>query len=360
MKIVIVFPPAKVSNEVDTFKMISDATVSTVGSTATRRPVDLILPSFSLPYFGAYERWSAGLAWYRSLSPLIDAIRNADVVVTYEIGTVTTSQVRKIAGAVGTPHVAIAAQTIIGYPVFRFPPWRGFLKRNVPKLAGVLCLNERSANCARSFGVPNDRVHVTHFGIDTELYYPAQSRPDQPVITFLGDLRPEKGIIDAIAAAEIAEKRVGPEFELRVVGDGPLMPKVRLAAETRPWLKIMGRVQRDKVPEILRESCALMTASWSRAISEEQFGFALVEGMACGLPIVSTTSGAIPQVVPSNNFLAPEHDIDGLADGIVRSLSPAADGVGASNRKYAVTHFDLRRNAEELRSVLQGIINSTL
>jgi glycosyltransferase involved in cell wall biosynthesis len=99
-----------------------------------------------------------------------------------------------------------------------------------------------------------------------------------------------------------------------------------------------------------------MTASYTRRHSEEQFGFALVEGMAAGLPVVSTMCGSIPTVVPPGNFLSPEHDIEGLAAGIVAALDPAADQVGASNRLHVLEHYSSKVQATRLRSLITDII----
>jgi glycosyltransferase involved in cell wall biosynthesis len=99
-----------------------------------------------------------------------------------------------------------------------------------------------------------------------------------------------------------------------------------------------------------------MTASYTRRHSEEQCGFALVEGMAAGLPVVSTMCGSIPTVVPPGNFLSPEHDIEGLAAGIVAALDPAADQVGASNRLHVLEHYSSKVQATRLRSLITDII----
>jgi glycosyltransferase involved in cell wall biosynthesis len=356
VKILFVFPPAKASNEIDTFRLMDDVTITTVGADSSRRDVDILLRSFCLPYVGAYDRWSAGLGWYLNLDSIIDEIRASDVVVTYEIGTVTTTQIGAIASRLGVPSIAIAAQTIIDYPIYRLPPWRQYVKRNSHRLDGVICLNERAAACAISFGLPADRVHVNAFAIDTDDFYPAPQRTPKLTVTFLGDLRPEKGVIDAIAAADIAAPQIGAAFTFRVVGDGPLRDKVAALASTRPWMEVMGRVARTGVPNVLRDSRAVMTASYTRRHSEEQFGFALVEGMAAGLPVVSTMCGSIPTVVPPGNFLSPEHDIEGLAAGILAALDPAADQVGASNRLHVLEHYSSKVQAIRLRSLITDII----
>jgi len=73
---------------------------------------------------------------------------------------------------------------------------------------------------------------------------------------------------------------------------------------------------------MMREARVLMLASKRAWKNEEQFGYALVEAMASGLPIVCTLSGAIPEVVPAWNCFADEGDIAGLARGLHAALGP--------------------------------------
>lgn len=357
-KILYFFPPARVSNEVDTFRALKSAEVITVGSIKTERPSDITLRSIGLPWLGSPKRWAGALAWYVGSKKRLNL--EPDIIVSHEMGTATSIQANRVARMLGVPHVIVVAQILPDYPLYRLPPWKFWMRRIASKADAFFCLNEASAENARHFGAPAKRVHVVTPGVDTSLFFPLPMRESRPIVSFIGELRPDKGILDAIAAAEIAADSLGPEFQLVVAGAGPLLDEVRNMALSRPWLNVLGFKERKTIPEVLRSSRAMMIAPWSRPFSAEQFGFALVEAMACGLPIVTTNCGAIPSVVPEGNWVVDEHDIEALANGLIESLKDDADAVGKNNRTYVVEHYELQKQSDRLSETITRVLQNSI
>jgi glycosyltransferase involved in cell wall biosynthesis len=83
---------------------------------------------------------------------------------------------------------------------------------------------------------------------------------------------------------------------------------------------------------------------------------ALLEAMACGLPVVTTTVAGIPEVVvhDQNGLLAEPHDVPAIADHLALLLADARRRrrLGAEARREVVAHFDREANARRLASVL--------
>jgi len=272
------------------------------------------------------------------------------------MGVPSSVQANKIARRFGLPHVVIYAQIKDDYPVYRLPPWSLWCRHLSRRVSRVICINEMSASSARSFGASPELISVVTPGVDTTLFSPAPELERNPTMIFVGELRPDKGASDVVAAADLIAGDIGPSFRLLLVGDGPQRALFEEQATTRPWLEVRGFVPRTELPDLLRSARAMSIAPWSRALSAEQLSFALIEAMSCGLPVVTTACGAIPTVVPDANPVVEEHDVAALAEGFRHVLSDAGEELGALNRRVALQRFSVDGQATLLAGVLESII----
>jgi glycosyltransferase involved in cell wall biosynthesis len=101
-----------------------------------------------------------------------------------------------------------------------------------------------------------------------------------------GRLGPEKGFDVAIDAARASG------VPLKVVGDGPLTAELRARAAGAP-VELLGSVDADRLREL--RAGAAMAVVPSRG--DETFGFAALESMGAGVPVIASRSGALPEVV---------------------------------------------------------------
>jgi glycosyltransferase involved in cell wall biosynthesis len=203
---------------------------------------------------------------------------------------------------------------------------------------------ERAAQALRLEGVEEERIQVCAPGIDVERF--AVPAPDPPprehTILSPGRLVWEKGhhdVLRALAALHrglVTPPGVSGERPLRprllIVGAGPEEARLREhAAELGLGQAVEIRaVSYQEMPAVFAGASAMVLASQSsagaayhpldvpHAFWEEQFGFVLAEAMAAGLAIVTTTNGAIPEVVAgtSVDLVAP-----GDWMGIARALA---------------------------------------
>jgi starch synthase len=312
---------------------------------------DHALASVRVPYLGSPERWTAALAWHRGLSA-VPLKGRPDVVVSLELHAPIGPQVSRLARSLHVPHVVAIWETLADNPLYSVPPWRNVQRRIVRDASLFVCFTERARRHAIARGCEPSRCVVVYPGIDTQTFRP-DSRPPSPdrPLLFVGELRPDKGIEDVIRAFDLAHAR-GIEARLVVIGQGPLEREVADAAVSRPYLEYRGRVVRHEVAESMRRARALIVAPFRRRFWEEQFGYVYAEAMASGIPVIATRSGAIPEVVPAENRIVDEHDIDGLAEAIAWSAQPEATDVGSLNRQVALDRFDLARQGQRLEGVL--------
>lgn len=105
---------------------------------------------------------------------------------------------------------------------------------------------------------------------------------------FVGRLSPEKGIKTLLQAWSLVE-----EYELIIIGEGPLEDEVRKAAQKNKKINYMGALPHEKVIDELGKSKALVFPSeWY-----EGFPMVIVEALACGTPVISSNIGSQQEII---------------------------------------------------------------
>ncbi len=180
-----------------------------------------------------------------------------------------------------------------------------------------------------------------------------------PVILFVGRLQRSKGLHLLLAAVQALRERLKQDALLWVVGGGSPEPFQKLAKS----LGLSGRVEFfGALPnhEVRKRMAAadvycqpsLITPNWM-----EQFGFAMVEAMACGLPVVAFDSGSIREVAGEDAAYATVGDPEALAVEIAGLLQhpAAARARGERLRQRAAREFDAARQGAKMLEVTSEI-----
>jgi glycosyltransferase involved in cell wall biosynthesis len=216
-------------------------------------------------------------------------------------------------------------------------------------VARVIAISEFVKRQLVSAGVNEDNVVVRYLGVDTERFKPdPRARQewtkrfalgsDEMVLSTVSYLRPFKHPQVLVeACSELAKRNV--RTRLFVAGDGDMLPSLKTLTEQLGiadrvcWL---GNVAEPKT--LLQASDVFLLASVGEA-----FGLVLAEAMACGVPIVGSRSGSLPEVVdePRTGLLSTPLDATAFADAIERL---AKDGtlrrkMGDQAAERVRTHF---------------------
>ena len=179
---------------------------------------------------------------------------------------------------------------------------------------------------------------MVYNGVDAALFRPgdrgeARRRlgldPDRTALLYVGNLLPVKGgdvLIDACARL-LAR---GADFDLHVVGKGPLRPELERMAREKGLgerTRFHGVIPHDQLPDWFRAASALILPSRSEGVPN-----VLLEAAACGTPFVATAVGGVPEVAHlGDSRLAPPEDPVGLADGIEELISRPPSGSGGAS-----------------------------
>jgi len=264
-----------------------------------------------------------------------------------------------------------------GDPGVPFPvkwPWLSSLVEGyvLPRAAHGIALSPSAEAVFRAKGF-NAITYIPPW-IDQELFFPAPETGEDGVrgggrlhIGYVGRFVPEKGVamlLDGVAAS-------GIPATITLAGDGPLVSELERRARDlapRVCIQILRSVPHEQVPGIMRRFDLLALMSTGRPGWTEQFGRVLMEAMACGVPVIGSSNGAIPAVIGNAGIVVPAGDVAALADAL-RSLYEhpaerarlAEAGLRRVNTEFSVPSV-ARKYAELFTALLdsrQSFVNMT-
>ncbi len=249
-------------------------------------------------------------------------------------------------------------------PLRKLQRWRwysfiGMQKRVARRLFPVITVSERARrDISREFAIPAGRLRVVPNGIDTDLFRPLpgiEREPDRIIVTNSADM-PLKGLTHLLAAVAAA-RREHPRLRLVVIGSpnkNGAVERMVAALEIGPWVRFTGRIgDGELVRHYARASLAVVPSVY------EGFGLPAGEAMACAVPVISTTGGALPEVVGDAGILVPPADPAALARAIRRLLDrpQLAGELGQRGFARVHRHFSWRRAAQKTVDVYREAID---
>jgi len=218
----------------------------------------------------------------------------------------------------------------------------------------VIAQTKRAMRYLRSLSTPRSKVALIYPGINLNQFYPSNKRSHEKIrVLFVGRLVPWKGITHLLEAFSLLLHRRS-DVELWITGQGPMASHVGQYAKKRP-MKSIGFVEHDKLHRIYQQCDIFCLPSYDlRVIGikywEEQFGMALGEAMASGLPIVATNCGAIPEVVGTQNYVVPQKSVRDLYSALEKLVEDEdlRKCIGKQNRRRAEELFDMQKQGTKI------------
>jgi glycosyltransferase involved in cell wall biosynthesis len=223
-----------------------------------------------------------------------------------------------------------------------FTPRQVAVGRHLARLVDrYVCVSEDvKAQCVAE-GIPTRNLLTIKNGVDVDRFTFSGSRGCGPVVA-VGRLSPEKDIANLIRATEMAAKRI-PSVRVEVAGNGPCLEELKgLAAElgVGDRIKFLGEVH--DVSSLLSRARMFVLPSRSEGIP-----VTVLEAMACGLPVLATRVGGLPEVVDQGvtGLLVLPADAPALADAIIAIWNDPDRGaqLGSAGRRRVEQHFDVGR-----------------
>ncbi|UEJ83193.1 glycogen synthase [Brachybacterium halotolerans subsp. kimchii] len=291
----------------------------------------------------------------------------------------------------GVPHVLSA------HSLEPLRPWKAeqlgggyalssFVERTAYEgAAGIIAVSAgMRADILRSYpGVDPAKVHVVHNGIDIDTWQPNPSTdaltsrgidPEAPTIVFVGRITRQKGLPYFLRAV----RELPPEAQVVLCAGAPDTPEISAEVDslvselqsTREGVHLISEMlPRDELTQILSHATTFVCPS-----IYEPLGIVNLEAMACGIPVVASATGGIPEVVVDGETgylvpleqvqdgtgtpLDPERFVADLAATLTRMIGDPerAREMGAASRRRAAEHFSWTAIAERTLEVYETVL----
>ncbi|HXM34565.1 MAG TPA: glycosyltransferase family 4 protein, partial [Pyrinomonadaceae bacterium] len=243
------------------------------------------------------------------------------------------------------------------------PPFNWLEQRAFRRIAAAYACSETVREVLRAKGFHKPASIIT-YGVDTEAFRPAtviRERSDKGLtIGFVGRMLPGKGL-NVLAAA--LDKLGAQPWQLLVVGDGSERAgfEQRLASSgLLNRAQFTGAIRFDLVPEYFKQVDVLVIPTQTTKRIREQFGRVIVEAMACGIPVIGSTCGAIPEVIGDAGLVFPEGDADALARTLSQLFSNNAlrERLARAGRERVEQHYSWKRVADQTYELFQQVLRT--
>jgi alpha-maltose-1-phosphate synthase len=231
-----------------------------------------------------------------------------------------------------------------------------------------IAVTERARRALLAEGASSERITVVPAAVDCDRFQPAQPSHDlkanwgvpgkSPVVLYIGRLIQEKGVVELVHAFARAQRTEDPH--LVFVGSGTQQERIRIAARAlgvEHRVHVRPGVSYQDLPRHYATADLIVAPSLTTPYWEEQFGMVLAEALACGCPLITTESGAIPEVVGDAARLVPPYDIEALSEALGSLLASEAErkALGEAGRERALRRYAVPVVAEQLAAVYEDV-----
>ena len=249
---------------------------------------------------------------------------------------------------------------------YSFIRMQALVARHLDRVITVSQSSARDTNLF--FRVPADRLRVVYNGIDTDIFSmneKASQASDGLIMVANTDDR-KKGVLYLLQALQLLRK---DGIKLTIVDDadrhssyiedvGPLPSygfKLVRKLNLDGLVHFTGRLTREEM--VKRYSAAKIAVVPSLY---EGFGLPAAEAMACGVPVIATTGGALPEVVGDAGILVPPRNADALAAAIKQLLADkqAQQRMSEAGRKRVREKFSWEQAARKTLEVYQEVLST--
>jgi glycosyltransferase involved in cell wall biosynthesis len=196
--------------------------------------------------------------------------------------------------------------------------WFSFINMQIKvarRLSHIITVSQTARqHIADTFRISEDKLRVIYNGIDTDIFSPSPTvaRLNNRLLVVISRDTPVKGLRFMLEALAVLRQR--HDLELIVVAKGTDNRTTQRLISTlgiRDYVKFIDEIDTLELVNQYRLASVVIVPS-----VYEGFGLPAAEAMACGAPTVSTTAGALPEVVGDAGILVPPADVKALVNAI--------------------------------------------
>jgi starch synthase len=307
----------------------------------------------------AFDRWVASrfafesdIFWGFQGSCLesLKAARNAGKTAVCEFATAHVTAAVRILSEEAEKHPEWAG-TISN---FRFPAWYRERLEQEPQAADLcIAASGFTQRSLEEVGIPADRIRQLPLGADLDQFQFAACRSDGPLkVLFVGGIGQRKGIKYLLQAVQQLNSS---QIQLQLLGPAPADEQPLKAFSN--WYTYLGRTDQAGVVRQMHQADVLVLPSVF-----EGFGLVIVEAMATGLPVITSTHSCGPEVIREGveGFVLKPDDVIGLANKLAWCAEHRVELIEMGREAHQRSlEFSWDAHRERLRTVLDYISSVT-
>lgn len=283
-------------------------------------------------------------------------IIHAHFALPYAVATELASQ---LLGAGAPPWIATLHGSDV-LPLGLEADYRPMLQLALRRASAITVPSRHLRQQLLHLSAPSLEVEVVPNFVDAERFCPAPARPTPsaapPVLVHASNFRPVKRIDDVVSV--FAEVRRVREARLLLVGDGPLR------ADALARLDALGLSDDVEAPGARSDVESWLARAHLALLPSEQesFGLAALESMACGVPVIGSRVGGLPEVVGAGaGKLTAVGDVDAMTKAALELLADdAAWREAAEHARHSATAFSPERALDGYTAIYRTLLRSTL
>ena len=310
----------------------------------------------------SYHRWDAIRRFFQACY-LVEILRRETVAHIHAHFATAPAQIAMFTQELsGTPYTftAHARDIYVDTP-------RNLLSAEMQRAEAVVTISEYNRRyLSDQLGSLNGKVRCIYNGLDLTRFkfrLPSVRHSPHPVILSVGRLIEKKGFSDLIAAAAILRQR-DRRFQIEIIGTGPLRSNLRTQVHKlglEDHVRLLG-AQPQEIVRLTLERATLFALPCVISADGDRDGIptVLMEAMATGIPVVSTSVSGIPELIDSGHdglLVEPNNPVL-LADALEQLLhdSQLRDRLAGAARRTIEARFAIDRNCTQLLELCQHVV----
>lgn len=248
--------------------------------------------------------------------------------------------------------------TSVASPDFLRPVIAAALQETFKRAAAVHCVSEAIKHEAMKYGLDPGKTRVIHPAVDVDFFVPSErlgSDDGTFRIVTTGSLFWVKGYEYAVQSVRhLVDRGIRVQFDL--IGEGPERQRLLYTIHDlglEGQVHLHGRLEPNEVRDRIQQADAFLLSSVSEGISN-----AALEAMACGLPIVTTDCGGMPEAVANNveGFVVPVRNPEAMAQALAALWKDTElrRQMGLAARRRALREFTLGQQVIDFAALCQS------
>lgn len=242
------------------------------------------------------------------------------------------------------------------------PPFSNIEKYIFNRADGAIAGNQEALEILRKKGFAKPLIVIPQFGVASLFFNGKAEKSTTEIfqIGYAGRIEQSKGIETLLTAVS----KLDFEYDLQIIGDGSFknnLVKISKHLGIQERVKIISNVAHRDMPKYLNQLDVLVLPSKTTDSWKEQFGRVLIEAMGCGVPVIGSNSGAIPEVISDAGLIFNENSPEDLKE----KITTIADDINlwkhlsAKGRERVLKNYTTAAIAEETLKFYQEILNRT-